>query len=435
MNINPAGISEAGAARPRARALTEYFTAEHGFDAEKHIAGAVIYRRRDRRRGPQRIVVKHSPNESGDPDVDSEERILRRLWGAEHIIRLMSIADDRDHRTAEWNQPLNRPRLIPRSLLPWKLGVDEFIYPRIAAFRFFVMEYLSRGTAEELIEKCNERGIVEISEPLLWYFFLCLARGCVAMAYPPNEGNNEPRATVRETMPVPGQAPSLLSHADLHLGNVMFGEYNPRNAQPSCHQVTPILKILAWHMMSNRKSVLFGAPDDESNKAAKHRPEDAQRDNIKWVGELMHQLAVVEMDEVIDDDDRSGTEVTVAGEEEEEEAGFETLASAEFCGGGRFSREFRDLVCLCLAREHERRPLAQDVLDACQRNVARTPNWRHLADEVADLFDAADDGRSSRRRGRRRRDDDAGDRNYRGRRQDDDDNANANDRNYRVRRA
>ncbi|KAI0183040.1 hypothetical protein EV127DRAFT_414544 [Xylaria flabelliformis] len=329
----------------RARSLTQYFSNEYGFEAENYIAGIILYKRQTAQGVVERIVVKHAilpilyePPDGRDEEIDLEENILRRLWGSEHTIRLMSIVDDRYHRApVMWAPPINRDALNPPPILPWKLRIDPARYYHVANCGFFVMEFLARVT-----------------------------RGCIGMAYPPNRGNRNPAAVEREVLPRPARPASRISHGDLHLGNIMFGDYENQVAHPDCHQIGPILKIID-----------FGLSHEDNS------PAEAQRENLKFVGELMHQISRVTMDPVQDDEDRPTYTVrNFPGVD------FDTYATEEFCEAANLSDDFKLLVCQCLAVDEAWRPTLRPVLEVCERNVALTPNWMNLTDEAYELFDS-----------------------------------------------
>ncbi|KAI2634642.1 hypothetical protein GGS21DRAFT_113219 [Xylaria nigripes] len=226
--------------------LNHFFARRYRFQPEKYIAGSTIYKR-STRTGMQRIVVKHAPEPELHEDEDeaeeqlaNEEKLLLQMWGAEHIVRLLSIVSNQEHRRRHWIEPASRR--LQNALLPWKLRINPEVYPGVARIKFFVMEYMSRGTVEELIKRCITSGFTEISEPLLWCFLLCLARACVAIAYPPNIRGREPIDNWREALPARRQ-PSRITHGDLHLGNVMFGDISPDpDREPCCHQGVPICR-------------------------------------------------------------------------------------------------------------------------------------------------------------------------------------------------
>ncbi|KAJ8132539.1 hypothetical protein O1611_g1086 [Lasiodiplodia mahajangana] len=368
----------------RALALTAYFTTEHEFEHERYHRGIIVYRRTNDQGVVERIVVKHAQQNDYDRDdeVVSEEDVLRQLWGAEHVIRLLSIVGDRAHRHRDFDQPISRPLHALSRILPWKLLVDQVEYNETTEFHWFVMEHLSRG------DGCQNLGVHEISEPLLWYFFLCrkilypshptlarqgkaltkrpVIRSCIAMAWPPNLSGLNPPPVVREQIPRPMRAPSFLFHGDLHMGNIMFGEYDSRDdTDPSCHQGVPTID--------------FGLAYEEQS------PEAARANNIVHMASLMYQMACLSENYYVynDDDDRPAFDVT----DIQHLGDFETWLDEDFYYSEQYSRSFRRMLARCLAVEPERRPGLRECLSICTRNIAKTPNWRHLRDEVSELFD------------------------------------------------
>ncbi|KAI0106218.1 hypothetical protein GGR51DRAFT_560022 [Nemania sp. FL0031] len=368
----------------RALRLTNYFISEHEFEPESYHGTIILYKRTNRQNAVERIVVKHAEvneNFNRDDEILSEERILRRLWGAEHIMRLLSIVRNRSHRSLWWNQPFSRPAHALSRILPWKLTVDPIEYPEITRFNWFVMEHLARGDGNELRGRCRAQNIDEISEPLLWYFFLCrktlqlsypstaltkspVVRGCIAMAWPPNSRNMYAPPVTRER---PGRKRHAegICHHDLHLGNIMFGEYDANdNAQPSCHQGVPIID--------------FGLSDDLVPEV------EAHEQNIFQAGELIYQLATVDKYyPIYNDDDRPTFDVDDIENVDE----FPTYLDEDFYRSEQYSVDLRRLLARCLAVDGNARPALGSALRICGRKVAETPNWRHLADEVTELFD------------------------------------------------
>ncbi|KAI1429108.1 hypothetical protein F5Y12DRAFT_710660 [Xylaria sp. FL1777] len=349
----------------RAVHLNNYFSAQYGYEPERYLAGNIIYKHTTPQNEVRRIVVKHAVLPLGvlqgaagrDDEIDTEEEFLRKLWGSEHNIRLLSIVRDQRHSGTKWRVPRHRRTQNPPPILPWSLPIDPQAHGNLD-FAFFVMEYLPRGTGSSLIERCQALGIPAISEALLWYFFLCLTRACVGMLYPPNVSNRNPRASTREKLPAPGRRATALCHYDLHVENMMFGDYDSRDIQPPCHQV-----------------IDFGLAESDGSIGA------AQAQNMLNVGELMHQLARVELDPVVDN--RPMYRATgIPGHPD-----FYTYATASFCRSHNYSYEFKSLVALCMAALPADRPVVEPVLRQCERHVASIGNWRRLADEVSEIFD------------------------------------------------
>ncbi|RWA11201.1 hypothetical protein EKO27_g3902 [Xylaria grammica] len=340
----------------RARLLTRFFGRLHGYHPEKYIGATIIYKRTKPDGDVERIVVKHAQFRQDGDEIQSEEKVLRSLWGSEHNLRLIAITDDRKHRQSRWDRP--RHRTQDRRTLPWKLPVNQLAFKSIKKFRFFVTEYLSRGDGLELIARCQEKEI-KISEPILWCFWLCLTRACIGVAYPPSRKNRHPPEVWRETLPITtGQRRSKITHGDIYLGNIMFGDYNSGNggAQPACHHITPILK-------KHCKKICFGS----------------------HLEKVMQQLAKVERNEVlVYPDDRSALVIEV---ELDERGLFETMAEEEFSQSDDFSVEFRCTIARCMATEPANRPTFEELLAICERNIALTQDWTPFRVEVNELFE------------------------------------------------
>ncbi|KAI1166080.1 hypothetical protein F5B18DRAFT_120427 [Nemania serpens] len=346
--------------------LGNFFLQKHHFEHEQQIAANVIYKRNTPQGTVERIVVKYARRNNENQGILEEEDILRSLWGAEHIIQLLSIVRNEYHNKPKWQEPFARSIEILNPIFPWKLRIDRNRFPEARRTRFFMMEYLPRGTAEQLVERCDALQVDEISEPLLWYFFLCLSRACIAMAYPPRGGVRDPPRILRETAPPHGQPPSLLCHYDLHMGNVMFGELGDPEDTPVCHQVTPVLKVIDFGMAEYENSA-----------------KNSIGYNIRYTGELMYQLAIVDTPIFPDDPEREKYMVT----DDTEWGDYETYATRDFCRDPRLSLIFRHTVARCMAVEFDDRPSLRRLLNICIDQVGMTPNWRNLADEANELFD------------------------------------------------
>ncbi|KAI1346031.1 hypothetical protein F5Y01DRAFT_322376 [Xylaria sp. FL0043] len=361
----------------RARLLNNYFLNEHAFHPEKYAGGNIIYRRVTLQDAIERVVVKHITTAEfrwRDEEIGLEEDILRKLWGSEHIIRLLSVVHNKLHRGSKWSEPRRRARQNPPPILPWKLRFDpnDYVGDGIdLGFPFFVMEYLPRGDGFQLIRRCRANNIERISEQVLLSFFLCLTRGCIGIAFPPNVGNRKPAAVVREKYPVRTKRKhSKITHNDLHLGNIMFGDYddNIRNNQPRCHEATPIID--------------FGIAE------AGDSAHDSESRNIFQAAELIHQLARLQRDPIMDSYRRDRNIArNITGF-----ADFDTYASEDFIQDQSYSREFRDLVCLCMAVEPENRLRLQPLLRRCEHHLRPIEDWMELADEVTMIFDVVPEG-------------------------------------------
>lgn len=66
-----------------------------------------------------------------------------------------------------------------------------------------------------------------------------VVRACIGLAYP--IGAAEGERTRLETIPADGRAPSTVSHNDLNIGNIMFGDQDGRFVE---HSLVPVAKFI-----------------------------------------------------------------------------------------------------------------------------------------------------------------------------------------------
>ncbi|KAI0843574.1 kinase-like domain-containing protein [Hypoxylon sp. FL0890] len=151
--------------------------------------------------------------------LEEERAFLMRLRNAEHIIQIVDVP---------------REDLVPRQ----PMGPDRSVGP----FPAIIMELAQNGDLYTFICKVREHGEA-IPNHILWQFFLCLIRGCIAMAYPPmsvpeNSGKVGP---ITETVP-PGRElwPEKLVHFDLDPTNVFLDEIEKGTDKE--HKGVPVLK-------------------------------------------------------------------------------------------------------------------------------------------------------------------------------------------------
>ncbi|KAI1455864.1 hypothetical protein F4805DRAFT_459326 [Annulohypoxylon moriforme] len=80
---------------------------------------------------------------------------------------------------------------------------------------YFLTEYLAHGTLFQFQERTIKAN-QHIPNRMMWSIFLCLVRGCIAMAYHP-PGPDIQLEQVRD------EEPSSLAHNDMHGNNFVFG--------------------------------------------------------------------------------------------------------------------------------------------------------------------------------------------------------------------
>ncbi|KAI1798566.1 hypothetical protein F4811DRAFT_569683 [Daldinia bambusicola] len=157
-------------------------------------------------------VDMNGPLQAGTNHIVNEKHALNILRKARHIVHLVEPEDD----------PLDADikDLDPHDLTGW-----------------LFIEYLENGTLCDFVTKYMELYEEPLANRILWRFFLCLIRSCIAMAYPPGgQGYN-----LTETVP-PNRRARRIRHGDMHDENVMFGALSSGNDVE--HNLTPILKLI-----------------------------------------------------------------------------------------------------------------------------------------------------------------------------------------------
>ncbi|ROV86701.1 hypothetical protein VMCG_10932 [Cytospora schulzeri] len=108
-----------------------------------------------------------------------------------------------------------------------------------------IMEYMSRGTLQDLLNKIPEGE--RLSDRMLWFIFECLFKACVAMAYPsrfcPADRDpwNDLIVPEDETVPRPDVFPDApMVHFDIDPQNALVGDFGPPGGD---HSSVPIVKI------------------------------------------------------------------------------------------------------------------------------------------------------------------------------------------------
>ncbi|KAI1081018.1 kinase-like domain-containing protein [Whalleya microplaca] len=110
---------------------------------------------------------------------------------------------------------------------------------------FLLFEYLENNSLDNLIIRMNEANRT-LPNRILWSFWLCMVRACVAMAYPPrkfNPGRRGRRDVLTETIP-DSTFKTLRMKQFVHFGldpsNVFIGAPNPGSSE---HNLIPKLKL------------------------------------------------------------------------------------------------------------------------------------------------------------------------------------------------
>ncbi|RYO79727.1 hypothetical protein DL764_009987 [Monosporascus ibericus] len=80
---------------------------------------------------------------------------------------------------------------------------------------YMVLEFMPYGTLDSFVLEMRRRDEY-IPNRVFWSFFLCPARACAAMAYPPIEPNWAVTNDLRLETPLQGIQPQALAHRDVH---------------------------------------------------------------------------------------------------------------------------------------------------------------------------------------------------------------------------
>ncbi|KAI6083959.1 kinase-like domain-containing protein [Hypoxylon rubiginosum] len=168
--------------------------------------GAVF---RMRYRDPEQVcedfIVKRSFD---DPEakqgLQTEANLLKRYRACTHIVNILDIP----------NNPLNTAA-----------GIDQDSW--------MALEWLTGGTVGTFLNNAIRKMVGRpIPNRILWRFFLCMMRGCVAISYPDHD----------ERIPGRDVEPSGLVHNDLHIDNIILGDFLTEILAE--HEITPIVKII-----------------------------------------------------------------------------------------------------------------------------------------------------------------------------------------------
>ncbi|TGJ87187.1 hypothetical protein E0Z10_g1627 [Xylaria hypoxylon] len=212
-------------------------------------------RRSDRAGLSRRLAVKRAIGAEAEEDLRSEVVVLKRLRGAEHIVRLIAFHDDRPQAptflndskrvlSSLWRATTGTPFLGQRSnsSAVYDSLLDGLRGPAV------VMEYLENGSLGALLEKLRATDIL-LPNRVLWSFCLCVVRACIAHAYPPEGDEDAPNQLERIRRDRP---PQMLGHGDIHENNstsraifiIRAPREPPHGTNFAEHNLVPALKLI-----------------------------------------------------------------------------------------------------------------------------------------------------------------------------------------------
>ncbi|KAI1073833.1 hypothetical protein F5B20DRAFT_574518 [Whalleya microplaca] len=307
------------------------------FLGDGEYAVAVLVRKRSRTTNDHRMVLKKAKGRDSENQLKNEISWLKRLRGAEHIVRMLAAHDGTMSTSAG---------SVSGSALQ---GLTNPI---------MAMQYLENGSFSRLMERLRQKNM-HLPNRILWSFFLCLVRACVGLAYPP-DGREEDSPEL-EAIPTDGRLPTDLYHGDLHAGNIMIGDIDPKSAE---HYLAPVVEFID-----------FGEAAENSEYGV---TENLYKISLRMLGLIA----------------RGEIRLRRA---ESEYNGIRTLATEILPGGNgarypRLDPDLRDLLARCVSTQRKHRPGLQEMLEIT-RNAVETkdassfkPNQAYESDEAISII-------------------------------------------------
>ncbi|KAI1746968.1 kinase-like domain-containing protein [Xylaria castorea] len=318
------------------------------------VAYSVMEKRLGRR--ARRLVVKRAQTELAENELRDEIRMMTKLNGSAHIAAVIAAKDDHE------NTQL-RPGIVGR--LVSKITSREKDMLVGLPGPTLVLEHLENGTVHNLMGALG-RKTRTLPNRVLWSFFLCLVRACIAMRSPPEQpyGAKPELEEISET-----RLRSSITHSDMHSGNILLGSAGDFPE----HAVIPPMKLIDFGL-----SYTGGWGEGDSR-------------NLLDAGKQIYYLIMGRYRDI--------------GFRHELHNGVNTNATEILPRNGQepypmLDTDLRNLVARCLAMDPTDRPSLAEALGICKNALeTRTPGFygfhsaretdyliRHLLQEI--VYDA-----------------------------------------------
>ncbi|KAI1287850.1 hypothetical protein F5Y03DRAFT_401907 [Xylaria venustula] len=223
---------------------------------------------------------------------------MKHFQGCEHLVQLEDM-----------------PEIIQPTI------TSVFNNENCSGIPIMVMEELGCGTLDLLMAHIGDVRALNITIPdeyadikaveyipnrALWSIFLCLVRGLIGIAYPPDDPDSRKGQVIRETMKdvEKGKEPSGIIHSDIDIYNSFIG-YPPSHRGPKDpeHIWHPIVKIADYGCMVRwdnswpdniKKGSLWGKDAYKSPEQLDPNLPFGTHTNVYQIGQIMHDLITLE---------------------------------------------------------------------------------------------------------------------------------------------
>ncbi|KAI1774947.1 hypothetical protein F4818DRAFT_451897 [Hypoxylon cercidicola] len=292
-----------------------------GLEGAGRHGGILLFSEQDDSGRPfRKIVIKYPLSAQMDDDLRNEAKWLNVLKGAEHIGRVIPLAEAEINLTGTGKRPTVALEYIPNGTL--------------RQFRDNFADYFE--------EYADEGFPMRVPSRLLWRVFLCLVRQVAAMAYPPQLEDPDAPA-VRETVK-PGVPPLALTQNSSHLDNFLIGDISNIADE---HNPVPIIKLIDFgrgviedSFMEAYETNIWGAAYALVSIAL---PYDISRREREKDNEYYYPA-----------EDRT----------------FVTNCPSQFLDMNNMDWKLRTLIARCMAVELDDLPTLEEVLAECEDAVA-----------------------------------------------------------------
>ncbi|KAK7942690.1 uncharacterized protein PG986_011803 [Apiospora aurea] len=206
----------------------------------------------------RRMLAVKRAAEREEEALRNEIRWLKKLRGSEHIVRLVASKDDGEKEenqgaVARLAQELSSLRVSNNDNSRGNANVKDSLVGLEGPV--LVMEYLANGDLAQMHSRTIKYDLV-VPNRVLWSILLCLVRACIAMAYPRKADENAEEPGRLEEIPGDGTPPSNLEHGDLHMGNIMMGDFASPSSDGGEHSLVPVLKLIDFGMAKESKDAV-----------------------------------------------------------------------------------------------------------------------------------------------------------------------------------